>query len=199
MYTYAVHDSIENDNTKIIDLINQKNNFTQEDWNYLVENYDNVPIEVANEFIVRKEDLGKKAGINLEILIYNQDYPEDFYLQEFIKELLDITQDYYQEIMDEYYSRPTYGILWQSLLLSKQHFFSEKFILDNAEHFIGTYQLQRYQTVPIEFYEKYIDDKRLHYIQFQYCKCLVKDLALVDQMKIIYFRSPHHPPLKNQK
>ena len=72
-------------------------------------------------------------------------------------------EDEYFEIMGNYaYSEG--GDIWKELFYCKQHYFSEKFIMENVDHIISNTSLQRYQTVPIEFYEKYIDDERLKYV-----------------------------------
>jgi hypothetical protein len=158
-------DLIVNDESNIEELIKDKNKFVQCDWDKLVEKYENIPQIVANEFIVRKEDLGNKVGIDLMTIIYNQKYPEEFFNQNYIKDLLDIEEEKYEELMGEYIGLKKYNDLWHNLFYCNQWYFSEKFILENAEHFINfPYSFQRYQKVPIEFYDKYINDERFTYI-----------------------------------
>ena len=160
-------DNIKQDSSKINDLINDKNLFKQTSWDYIVEKYENIPEIVANTFIIRKENLGKEIGIDFMKILYEHDYPEEFYDQHYIKEILDMNNKEYEKIMG---STPTlYDNHWYRLFYSKQRFFSKDFIIKNAEHFISCdCGLQKWQNVPLEFYEKYIDDKRLSYINIIY-------------------------------
>ena len=157
-------DNIKKDKNNLELLIDSKDEFTQDDWDDITENYENIPEIVSNTFIIRKENLGKEIGMNFIINIYNQHYPEEFYAQTYIKELLDMDEEDYNDIMGSYQSLLFYGDQWRNLFYCKQWYFSNKFILENADHFISNHALQRYQTVPIEFYEKYIDDERLKYV-----------------------------------
>lgn len=156
-------DNIKQDASKINELINDKNLFKQSSWDYIIDNYEDIPEIVANTFIIRKENLGKEIGIDFMKILYDQDYPEQFYDQPYIKELLDMNDKEYEKIMGG--TAILYDDHWNRLFYNKQGFFSQAFILKNAEHFIdNSYPLQKYQKVPLEFYEKYIDDERLEYI-----------------------------------
>lgn len=156
-------DDVKKDENNLQILIDCKDEFTQEDWDDVTENYEDIPEIVSNAFIIRKENLETEIGMDLMINLYNQHYPEEFYAQPYIKELLDMDEDEYDDIMDSVGSSDC-GDIWKKLFRCKQHYFSEKFIMENAEHIIGNYSLQRYQSVPIEFYEKYIDDERLKHV-----------------------------------
>ena len=158
-------DDVKKDENNLQILLDCKDEFTQEDWDDVTENYENIPEIVSNAFIIRKINLLEEPedGINIIIHIHNQHHPEEFYAQPYIKELLDMDEDEYFEIMGNYaYSEG--GDIWKELFYCKQHYFSEKFIMENVDHIISNTSLQRYQTVPIEFYEKYIDDERLKYV-----------------------------------
>ena len=119
---------VEEDKQNIKKLIESKNNFSQEDWDFVTESYENIPELVANSCIIRKENLGKEVGINFIISLYNQDYPEDFYSQDYIKELLDMYEEDYNQIMGQYQSLLCYDKQWKNLFYAKQCSFGKKFI-----------------------------------------------------------------------
>ena len=150
---------------KVQELLNIKNNFSKIAWKYIAENK-KISEDLANNFIIRKDRLGKpnERGLDFLILMYNQQYTEEFYNQDYIKELLNIDEDYYHKKMGVYNSYTTDGNLWCNLFVSHQWFFSEKFLLENIENYIGTYDFQEYQEVSMDIYEKYIDDDRLRFI-----------------------------------
>ena len=67
----------------------ERNNYSQNKWNEISDNYENMSEEFANKFITRKCDLGKINGLNLVIIMHTQQFSEEFYDQDYIKELLD--------------------------------------------------------------------------------------------------------------
>ena len=164
--------NIEQDEDKLIYLVNERDHYTYFDWDYVTENI-NIPLIIANNFILKREEVekeeNKRTGIDFLILLYNQNYPEDFYKQEYIKELLNMDEDDYSEIMGQYNRLICGNKLWYDLFYCNQWFFSERFILDNIEDITTNftkdeYSYQRYQKVPVELYEKYID--KLTHINF---------------------------------
>merc|ERR1711871_1123922 len=70
----------------------------------------------------------------------------------------------YHKLMGAYNSLTTDDVLWCNLFRSHQCFFSEKFLTENMESYIGTYEFQRYQEISIEMFEKIIHDDRVYHI-----------------------------------
>lgn len=170
MESLSLHDlvdqldkDLEDYNEKINFLSENRDKYTKEEWEKVAEEYEFDEDEV-NKLIVRKEDLGKKNGLDFLVLMYNQKFSEEFYNQSYIKELLNMSEDEYHEIMGRYNSLETCGYLWQNLFYINQWEFSEKFLIENVENFIYTYHFQRYQNVPISIYEKYIDDEKFEHV-----------------------------------
>ena len=170
-----ISDLIDNNSTIDISKLN-RNDYSQSIWNEISENVDGITEEIANKLITRKSDLGKINGLNLVILIHEQDFSEEFYDQEYIKELLDSDCIEYCKIMK--CDIPLREEFWSTLFYTHQWFFSNDYIRKNIEHFIDNdYAYQRYQNVPIDVYEKYLFDERLEYINF-YDQNIPLDFAL---------------------
>lgn len=154
---------LEDYNEKINFLSENRDKYTKEEWEKVAEEYEFDEDEV-NELIVRKEYLGRKNGLDFLVLMYNQSFSEEFYNQDYVKELLDMDEEEYHDIMGRYNSIASYGKLWQNLFYSHQWKFSEKFLIENVKRFVYTYHFQRYQTVPFSIYEEYIDDEQFDHI-----------------------------------
>jgi hypothetical protein len=167
-------DLINNIKTNISKIKN--NDYSQSIWNEVSDNFENMSEEIANKLITRKNDLGKINGLNLVILMHTQKFSEQFYDQEYIKELLDSDCIEYCKIMD--CTIPLREEFWSTLFYTHQWFFSNDYIRKNIEHFIDNdYAYQRYQNVPIDVYEKYLFDERLKHINF-YDQNIPLDFAL---------------------
>ena len=163
---------IEQQEDKLIHLVNEREHYTYSDWDHVTENIA-IPLIIANDFILRREviedDQDERTGIDFVIVLYNQHYSEEFYTQTYVKDLLNMYEEDYHAVMGAYNSL-TFGYkLWYNLFYCNQWVFSKTFILDNIEDITTQFtedehSYQRYQTVPIELYEKYID--KLTYINF---------------------------------
>ena len=170
----SYNDLINNIKTDISKIKN--NDYSQSIWNQVSEEFKNMTEEIVNKLITRKNDLGKINGLNLVILMHTQEFSEQFYDQEYIKELLDTDCTDYCKINK--CEIPLKQDFWGTLFYTHQWFFSNDYIRKNIEHFIDdNYSYQRYQEVPIDIYEKYINDKRLKSINF-YDQNISLDFAL---------------------
>lgn len=72
---------IEQDETKLIDLLNEREHYTRTDWDYVTEHI-YIPVIIANHFILKKDEIIKhkniRPGIDFLIVLYEQEYSEDF-------------------------------------------------------------------------------------------------------------------------
>jgi len=148
-------DSTQNSYQETLNFI--LNNYAQEEWDDMSEKLIFSEKEL-NDLIIRKEDLGEKNGLNFLILIYNNEFSEDFLDQEYIKDLLDIPEYEYHEIMGRYNSLECGSTLWGNLFYNNQWVFSENFLLKNIDRIKNIYGFQRYQTVTEKMFQKIIDD-----------------------------------------
>ena len=156
-YLYRIHWN----ESKLQKVIDKRHLFTSEHWFYLIYNY-YIPEIMANEFIIKKEELGKRIGIDIIDNMRHQEHTENFYRQPFILDLLCMEQKEYYEKMNYKNTQTWSYTLWHELF--DEYTPSEKFIMDHAELFImnesDVIHLQRRSCMPMEFYEKYIDEPR---------------------------------------
>ena len=146
--------------------------FTQEDWDDLVIDYVDLPKSVVNKFIIRKNDLGKKKGMNIFLYLDCQnirEYDEDFFIQDFMIELLNMPKSEYVKIMG-YHSCEQCGMtrpwdddaLW-SILFDMRQQFSKQFLMENADHFyLELYHAWETIHAPIEIFEKYFHKEGMY-------------------------------------
>ena len=62
--------------------------------------------------------------------------------------------------------------------------------MENADHIISNTSLQRYQTVPMKFYEKYIDDERLKYVAMIVAMILILREGETHGLGLVPFKGP---------
>ena len=117
-------DLINNIKTDISKIKN--NDYSQSIWNEVSDNFKNMSEEIANKLITRKNDLGNINGLNLVVLMHTQEFSEQFYDQEYIKELLDTDCIEYCKIMD--CTIPLREEFWSTLFYTHQWFFSNDYI-----------------------------------------------------------------------
>ena len=124
------------ENLKII--LSVRNNYEQKEWDDICEKLDFSETEM-NDLIIKKDELGKNNGLNFLVLIYNHEFTEEFLDQEYIKELLDMDEYDYHEIMGRYNPLECGSTLWGNLFYNNQWAFSENFLLKNIDRFKDIY------------------------------------------------------------